>query len=153
VHFVPISGFGWDARLILPSLVLAARPAATVTRLSHNALVNILQADYVRTALAKGLRPRLILVRHVLRSAGVPLLTTVVVSLRFGLAALPVVEYIFSWPGVGQRLLTGVYTQDTTAVVGMTLPLVLLFVLVNLLLEALYPLVDPRLGVPEAGAV
>ena len=153
VHFFPISGFGWDAHLVLPAVVLAARPAATVTRLSHNALVDILDADYVRTAVAKGLRPRLILLRHVLRNAGVPLLTTVGVSLRFSLAVLPIVEYIFSWPGIGQRLLTAIHTQDTTTVVGMTLPLVLLFVLVNLLLEALYPLVDPRLGESEAGAV
>ena len=152
-HIVPISGFGWDAHLILPTLVLAARPAAAVTRLSYNALVEILESDYIRTATAKGLRPRLILLRHVLRNAGVPILTTVGVSLRFSLAVLPIVEYIFNWPGIGLRLLNSIQAQDTTAVIGMTLPLILLFVLVNLLLEALYPLVDPRLRTSEVGAV
>ena len=152
-HVVPISGFGWDLHLILPAVVLAARPTAAVTRLSYNALVEILESDYIRTATAKGLRPRLILLRHVLRNAGVPILTTVGVSLRFSLATLPIAEYIFNWPGIGLRLLNSIQAQDTTAVVGMTLPLILLFVLVNLLLEVLYPLVDPRLRTSEVGAV
>ena len=152
-HIVPISGFGWDLHLILPGLVLAARPAAAVTRLSFNALVEILESDYIRTATAKGLRPRLILLRHVLRNAGVPILTTVGVSLRFSLAVLPIVEYIFNWPGIGLRLLKSIEAQDTTAVIGMTLPLILLFILTNLLLEVLYPLVDPRLRTSEVGAV
>lgn len=152
-HVVPISGFGWDLHLILPALVLATRPAAAVTRLSYNALVEILESDYIRTAVAKGLMPHLILLRHVLRNAGVPILTTVGVSLRFSLAVLPIVEYIFNWPGIGLRLLQSIQAQDTTAVVGMTLPLILLFVLVNLLLEVLYPLVDPRLRASEVSAV
>ena len=151
-HIVPISGFGWDAHLILPALVLAARPTAVVTRFSYNALVEILESDYIRTATAKGLTPRLILLRHVLRNAGVPILTAVGVSLRFSLAILPIVEYIFNWPGIGLRLLKSIEIQDTTAVIGMTLPLILLFVLVNQLLEVLYPLVDPRMRTSEVGA-
>jgi peptide/nickel transport system permease protein len=149
----PISGFGWDDHLILPALVLAIRPAAAIARLSHNTFAEILDSDYIRTALAKGLQPRVVLVRHMLRNAGVPLLTMLAVSLRYSLAVLPIVEYIFSWPGVGQVLLTAIHTQDTNAVLGMTLPLVLLFVLVNVLLEYLYPRVDPRLRNTEAGAV
>jgi ABC-type dipeptide/oligopeptide/nickel transport system permease component len=152
-HIVPISGFGWDAHLILPTLVLAARPAAAVTRLSYNAMVEILESDYIRTAKGKGLIPSHILQRHALRNAGVPILITVGVSLRFSLAILPIVEYLFNWPGIGLRLLKSIEIQDTTAVVGMTLPLILLFVLVNLLLETLSPLVDPRLRTSEVGAV
>ncbi len=144
-HVVPISGFGWDAHLILPGVVLAARPAATMTRLTCNALVEILDADFVRTAVSKGLERRTVIWRHVLRNAGVPLLTTIGVSVRFSLAALPIVEYIFNWPGIGLGLLTAIQTQDATAAVGMTLPLVLLFALVNLLLDMVYPRVDPRL--------
>jgi len=151
--FLPVHGFGWDAHLILPAVVLAARPAANVMRLGYNALVDVLDADFVRTAHAKGLGPRVVLLRHVLRNAGVPLLTTVAVSLRFSLAILPIVEYIFNWSGIGQELLMAIQVQDTTTVIGMVLPLALLFVLVNLLLEALYLLVDPRLRVKEAGAV
>ena len=151
--FLPVYGFGWDAHLVLPALVLAARPAANVMRLGYNALVDVLDADFVRTAHAKGLGPWVVLLRHVLRNAGVPLLTTVAVSLRFSLAILPIVEYIFNWPGVGQGLLDAIQTQDATTVVGMVLPLALLFVLVNLLLEVLYLIVDPRLRVKEAAVV
>jgi peptide/nickel transport system permease protein len=153
VDFIPIHGFGWDAHLILPALVLAARPAANVMRLGYNALVEVLGADFVRTAHAKGLGPRVVFFRHVLRNAGVPLLTTVAVSLRFSLAILPIVEYIFNWSGVGQELLEAIQAQDTTTVVGMILPLAVLFVLVNLFLETLYLFVDPRLRVKEAGAM
>ena len=153
VQFFPLAGFGWDAHLLLPALVLAARPAAAVARLSCNALVEILEADYVRTAVAKGLGPRVVLLVHVLRNAGVPIMTTVGVSLRFSLAALPIVEYIFSWPGIGQGLLRAIQVQDTNTVVGMTLPLALLFVLVNLVLDVLYPLVDPRLRDSKVGVV
>ena len=151
--FLPVHGFGWDAHLILPALVLAARPAANVMRLGYNALVDVLDTDFVRTAHAKGLGPWVVLFRHVLRATGVPLLTTVAVSLRFSLAILPIVEYIFNWAGVGQGLLEAVQAHDTTTVIGMVLPLALLFILVNLLLEALYLVVDPRLRAREAGAV
>jgi ABC-type dipeptide/oligopeptide/nickel transport system permease component len=152
MDFLPLHGFGWDAHLILPAIVLAARPAANVMRLGYNALVEVLDADFVRTAHAKGLGPWIVFFRHVLRNAGVPLLTTVAVSLRFSLAILPIVEYIFNWSGVGEELLTAIQVQDTTAVIGMILPLAVLFVLVNLLLEALYRIIDPRLRVKEAAA-
>ena len=153
MDFIPIHGFGWDAHLVLPALVLAARPAANVMRLGYNALVEVAGADFVRTAHAKGLGPWIVFFRHVLRNAGVPLLTTVAVSLRFSLAILPIVEYIFNWSGVGQGLLEAIQAQDTTTVVGMVLPLAVLFVLVNLFLEMLYPLVDPRLRAREGGVV
>jgi peptide/nickel transport system permease protein len=150
-HFFPIAGFGWDAHLILPALVLAARPVAAVTRLSHNALVEILEADYVRTADSKGLHPRIVLVRHVLRNAGVPILTTVLVSLRFSLGVLPIVEYIFSWPGIGLSLLAAIQAGDTTTAIGLILMLALLFVVANLILDYLYPRIDPRLRTTGPG--
>jgi peptide/nickel transport system permease protein len=150
--FLPLHGFGWDAHLILPAIVLAARPAANVMRLGYNALAEVLDADYVRTARAKGLGPRVVLFRHVLRNAGVPLLTTIAVSLRFSLAILPIVEYIFNWSGLGQGLLEAIQNQDVNAAVGMVLPLAILFILVNLLLELLYLLIDPRLRVQETAA-
>jgi peptide/nickel transport system permease protein len=151
--FLPAYGFGWDAHLIFPSLVLAARPTANVMRLGYNTLAEVMDADFVRTARAKGLRPRTVFIRHVLRNAGVPLLTTMAVSLRFSLAVLPVVEYIFNWPGVGLGLLQATQAGDTVTVVSMVLPLALLFILVNQLLEVVYRLVDPRLRLGEVGAV
>jgi peptide/nickel transport system permease protein len=151
--FLPLHGFGWDAHLILPALVLAARPAANVMRLGYNALVEVLDADFVRTAHAKGLGPRVVLLRHVLRNAGVPLITTVAVSLRFSLAILPIVEYIFNWSGVGEELLAAIQAHDVNTVIGMVLPLALIFVVVNVFLEIVYVIIDPRLRTQEAGAV
>jgi ABC-type dipeptide/oligopeptide/nickel transport system permease component len=144
-HLVPIFGAGWDAHLILPALVLATRPAATVTRLGYNALVEVFEAEYIRTARAKGLPRGIVVLRHALRNAWVPISTTVVASLRFSLAALPIVETIFNWPGIGKQLLESIQLLDATGVIGMALPLVVLFSLVNLALETLYPLMDPRL--------
>ncbi len=152
IDFLPVYGFGWDAHLILPALVLATRPAASVMRLGHNALLEVLEADHVRTAHAKGLGPWVVLMRHVLRNAGVPILTTVAVSLRSSLAILPIVEYIFNWSGVGQGLLEALRAQDPVLAVSMLLPLAMVFVLVSMLLEGLYLLVDPRLRVREGGS-
>jgi len=150
LRILPVYGFGWDTHLILPALVLSARPLANMVRLTYNSLTDILDADYVRTAHGKGLGPWTVLFRHVLRNGAVPLLTTVGVSLRFSLATLPIVEYIFTWPGIGERLLRALLASDTVVVVGLTLALALLFILVDLLLEISYRLVDPRIGAGEA---
>lgn len=150
LRILPVHGFGWDTHLILPALVLSARPLANMVRLTYNSLTDILAADYVRTAHGKGLGPWTVLFRHVLRNGAVPLLTTVGVSLRFSLAMLPIVEYIFTWPGIGERLLRALQASDTVVVVGLTLALALLFILVDLLLEISYRLADPRVGAGEA---
>ena len=96
---VRMGGFGWDARLILPTLLLAARPLAHLARVAYVSLRDILGEDYVRTARAKGLTRRLVLGVHAARNAAVPLLTALGVSLRFSLASLPVVENFFPGPG------------------------------------------------------
>ena len=152
VRLMPTFGFGWDRHLIMPALVLATRPMANMTRLSYSALIDIFSADYVRTAHSKGLMPRLIFWRHVLRNAGVPLLTTAGVAFRFSLAMLPIVEYIFSWPGIGLALLEGIGSGNVYRVLVMVLPLALLFTLVNLLLDFIYGFIDPRLRGGEGAA-
>lgn len=145
VRILPVFGFGWDLHVILPMLVLATRPLANMTRLTYAALAEIFDTDYVRTAHSKGVKPRGVFWKHVLRNAGVPLLTTAGVSFRFSLALLPVVEYIFSWPGIGLALLEAAQAGEVERVVVLVLPLAVLFVVVNLALEVLYPVVDPRM--------
>lgn len=95
-RLVPVGGFGWDAHIILPALVLAARPLAQITRVTYMTLSESLEQDYVRTAAAKGLGNLQILRDHALRNAAVPVLTAVGISLRFSLGSLPVVEYYFN---------------------------------------------------------
>ena len=108
-------------------------------------------AEYVRTATSKGLSRSTVLVRHVLRNAGVPILTTAIVSLRYSLAILPIVEVIFSWPGIGAALLTAIQAQDVSAAIGLILPLALFFVLVNIGADILYKRLDPRLRDSKVG--
>jgi peptide/nickel transport system permease protein len=145
VRILPVYGFGWDLHLIMPVLVLSARPLASMLRLSYASFFDIFRSDFVRTAHSKGLRPRTVFWRHVVRNAGVPLLTTAGVSFRFGLAVLPIVEFIFTWPGIGLALLESIQSGDINRVLVMILPLATLFILVNILLDFLYPLIDPRL--------
>jgi oligopeptide transport system permease protein len=145
VPALPPTGFGWDAHLIMPALVLAARPLAQIAQVTYVSLSEVMGADYIRTARAKGLSWRTVRYRHALRNVLIPILTTLGTSLRFSLASLPVVEYFFLWPGVGLALLEAIELGMTSLVVDLTLTLGLLFLLINLALELIYPLLDPRL--------
>lgn len=141
-----VAGFGWDYQhMLLPVLVLAVRPLAYITRASFISLRQVMEQDYIRTAFAKGLRMRTIVNIHALRNVGIPVLTAIGVSLRFSLASLMVVEYFFGWPGMGAGLIEAISERQTALVVALALALGLTFQLVNLLLDMLYRLVDPRM--------
>lgn len=145
VSLVPVGGFGWDAHLILPALVLSARPIAQIFRITFLGISNVLDQDFVRIARNKGLNPRLVIWRHVLRNVAIPILTTLGVSLRFSLSSLPVVELFFGWTGAGLTLLKAISRQDENLTLFLVLSFGLLIILVNLLLETSYPIIDPRL--------
>lgn len=142
---LPVGGFGWDRHIILPALVLAARPVAQIARMSFVGVGQVLDEDYVRTARSKGLSQRTVMVRHVMGNAAIPILTTVGVSLRFALSSLPVVELFFGWTGIGYTLLKAIARRDDNLTVALVLCLGALFILVNLLLELVYRVIDPRL--------
>ncbi|MEA3375965.1 MAG: ABC transporter permease, partial [Chloroflexota bacterium] len=142
---VPVGGFGWDRHLILPALVLAARPIAQIYRVTYVTVGEVLEQDYVRTARSKGLRELVVVGRHVIRNAAIPILTTVGMSQRFSMSSLPVVEFFFGWPGVGFTLLKSISRQDDNLTVALVLCLGVLFIGVNVVLEGLYRLIDPRL--------
>ena len=142
---LPVGGFGWDKHLILPALVLAARPIAQITRITYLSIREILERDFVRTAHSKGLHRGQVLWGHAFRNAGIPILTTVSLSLRFSLSSLPVVEFFFAWPGVGFLLLKSISQQDDNLTLALLLSLGIFFILINLLLEAAYRFIDPRL--------
>lgn len=147
---LPVGGFGWDLHLVLPALVLSARPLAQITRVTFITVSEILAQDYVRTAHSKGLTERVVMVRHVILNAAVPVLTTIGVSIRYSLVSLPVVEFFFSWPGIGFTLLKAIAKQDDNLTVILVLALGLLFILVNLVLDLIYRLIDPQLrAIPE----
>ncbi|HYK99477.1 MAG TPA: ABC transporter permease [Candidatus Acidoferrales bacterium] len=112
IRLWPSFGFGWDDHLILPVIVLAARPFAQIANITYVALDETLGSDYVRTARSKGLRESLILFRHALGNAAVPILGAIAAALSIGLSTLPVVEVFFSWPGLGFSLLQAIRRFD-----------------------------------------
>ncbi|GAP62316.1 hypothetical protein ARMA_0739 [Ardenticatena maritima] len=140
----PVAGFGWDRHIVLPALVLAARPIAQLSRVTYLALLDTLRQDYVQVARSKGLSERQVFWRHVWRNAAIPILTTWGVSLRYALASLPVVEFFFGWPGVGFTLLKSIARYDDTLTVVLLLALSLLILAVNGTLDLLYRWIDPR---------
>jgi ABC-type dipeptide/oligopeptide/nickel transport system permease component len=148
---LPATGMGWDTHILLPALVLAARPFAQITQVTYVTISDLIGQDFVRTARGKGVPRRDIDRRHILRNAWIPILTSLSTSLRFALATLPIVEYFFVWPGIGLGLLAAISAGDMTVAVDMVLALGLLFVVVNAALEVAYPVIDPRLA--ESGGV
>ena len=142
---LPVGGFGWDKHIILPALVLAARPVAQIARVTFVTLGALLGLDFVRTALGKGLPTRQVWRGHIWRNALIPILTTIGISLRFSLSSLPVVEYFFSWPGMGFTLLKSISKQDDLLTVALVMVMGILFILVNLALDISYRFIDPQL--------
>lgn len=143
---VKMAGFGWDFdHMLMPVLVLMARPLAYVTRTSFIALNRILEENFIVTAYAKGLYRRRVVTVHAMKNIAVPVLTSIGVSLRFSLSTLPVVEFFFSWPGIGLRLLEAINARQDRLVVTLALALGLTLLLVNLLLDLSYRFIDPRM--------
>ncbi len=142
---LPVGGFGWDAHILLPALVLAARPLAQTTRITHTTFRDVLTTDYIRTAHSKGLTPSWVMRKHILRNTAIPILTTIGLGLRFALISLPVVEYFFGWQGLGYYLLKAISVQEYEFAIAMLLVLAALFIVVNIVLEFSYLIIDPRL--------
>jgi peptide/nickel transport system permease protein len=137
--------------LILPSITLGLHMSAVFTRFVRTAMLEVLHEDYVRTARAKGLHERNVVVGHALRSALVPVVT--VVGLQFGrlLGGAVVVESVFAWPGVGRLIIQAVEQRDYTVVSAALLWLVMVFVLINLLTDITYAYLDPRIRLSRGG--
>jgi len=142
---LPVSGWGTWAHLVLPASTMGAALAAILTRMVRTAMLEELGQDYIRTARAKGLPERVVVYRHALRNAMIPVLT--VVGLQFGalLAGTIVTEKIFSWPGIGRLTIDAISSRDYYLVQGCVLAIGLTYVAVNLLTDLLYSLANPRI--------
>ena len=142
---LPPTGFGWDLHLLMPALVLAARPMAQIAQVTYISLREILGEDFIRTARAKGLSNRVVYLRHAMRNIAIPVLTTVGTSLRYSIASLPVVEFFFLWPGIGLTILQAIGLGITPLVTDLVVTLGIFFVFFNLILDFSYPFLDARL--------
>ncbi|MBI4675034.1 MAG: ABC transporter permease [Chloroflexi bacterium] len=130
--------------LILPALALGTIPMAIIARMTRSSMLEVLNQDYVRTARAKGLHERGVILRHALRNALLPVITVVGLQVGILLSGAILTETVFSWPGIGRWLVDAIYARDYPIVQGVTLTIAIIFVVINLFVDVLYTLVDPR---------
>ncbi|PRD45076.1 peptide ABC transporter [Phyllobacterium phragmitis] len=157
LRLVPAGGFpGWAAgirpalqALILPAIALALPQAAILARVTRSALIETLSEDYIRTARAKGLTRSAVLYRHALRNAMIPVLTILGLQFAFLLAGTIIIENVFYLPGLGRLIFQAITQRDLIVVEGLVMLLVATIILVNLIVDLLYAVADPRLRNPR----
>ncbi len=147
LRWFPLSGVHGSLfrSLFLPALTLAAVDAALVARLMRGSMLEVLRTDYIRTARAKGLSNRVVILKHALRNSIIPVLTYLGITFGTLLGGALITEVIFNWNGIGNALVSAIQTQDNPVVLGIATWGVAAFVVVNLVVDLLYGLLDPRI--------
>src|SRR5207247_8953943 len=140
----PTSGRGGWQNLVLPALTLGAFTMASIARLTRSAVLEVLRADYIRTARAKGLGEPLVVAKHTLKNASIPILT--ITALQFGtlLGGAVVTETVFSWPGLGRLAVQSIYNRHYPVVQCTVFLAAVMFIIINFVVDLLYGLLDPR---------
>jgi peptide/nickel transport system permease protein len=136
---------GWLRHIVLPGLTVGLVAGAIMTRYVRSAVLEVASMGYVRTARSKGLSPRVVTTRHIMRNAMVPVLTITGIQLATILGGVIVVEVVFAWPGLGRLVFNAVAARDYPLIQGAVLLIAVLFLLINLIVDALYAVVDPRI--------
>ncbi len=147
LHLLPTSGRGTWQHMVLPSITLGAYMMALIARLTRSDMLEVLGEDYIRTARAKGLREQVVLARHALRNALVPVVTVLGMQVGALLGGAIITEAVFAWPGIGTLAINAIYTRDYPIVQATVLVSALTFVVINLLLDFTYQYIDPRIRV------
>jgi peptide/nickel transport system permease protein len=143
--WLPVSGPGDWTHIILPALTLAIGVSAILTRLIRASLVEILDMEYLRTAKAKGLRKRVIVYKHALRNALIPVVTIFGLTVAGLLSGVVIIENVFAWPGLGTYAVSAVQARDFPAVEGTTFFFAVILIIANLLVDVSYGFLDPRI--------
>ncbi|MFZ5648913.1 MAG: nickel ABC transporter permease [Bacillota bacterium] len=143
--WLPCFGHGTITHFILPAVTLGAGITASLTRLIRASMLEVLRLDYIKTARAKGLKENLVIWKHALKNALVPVVTVFGTQLGHLLAGAVVVETVFSWPGTGKYLIDSIYARDYPVIQGFVFIIAAVFVLVNLLVDIAYAYLDPRI--------
>ena len=146
LRWLPPSGSGGLAALVLPAVTLGMRSVAVLARMTRGAMREALASDFIRTARAKGLPEAVVVVRHGLRTALIPVITVLALDTGNYLTGSLLTESIFAWPGLGRYVLTAIEKRDLPAVQGSILFMSVIFVLVNLVADLLYAKADPRIA-------
>ena len=144
LHWLPVGGSGGIQFLVLPAVTLASLLVAAFARNTRSSMMETLTQDYITTARSKGLKEEAVIIRHALKNALIPVVT--VIGLQFGglLGGAVLTETVFSWPGIGRLLVESILARDYPVIQGSILVFALLFILVNLVVDLLYGLIDPR---------
>lgn len=144
---LPIAGTddGWPMSYIMPGFVLASISMAYISRLTRTSMMEVMKADYVRTAIAKGLTRRRVIGRHALRNALIPIITFLGVDLGFLMGGAIITEAVFNLPGIGGQLAESLHLREQPVVVGLITLLVLIFLAANIIVDMLYAVLDPRI--------
>jgi oligopeptide transport system permease protein len=145
LHWVPTGGWGSFKQIILPAFALAALPAAYIARISRASVLDVVRQDYVRTARAKGLAERVVLVRHILRNALIPVVTIAGPEFAGLITGSFIIENLFSIPGIGRLFVNGVFQRDYGLIMGTVLLYAFAVAIINLAVDILYGAIDPRI--------
>ena len=145
LRWLPTSGFASWTSLVLPAVTLAAFPTALVARLTRSSMLEILNRDYIRTGRAKGLAERSVVFRHALRNAAIPVLTVIGLQIGALLGGAVITESIFAWPGMGKLIVDAIFFRDFPVVQTVLILSATVFVVINLAVDLLYTVIDPRI--------
>ncbi|MBU0969339.1 MAG: ABC transporter permease [Proteobacteria bacterium] len=145
LQWLPAGGIGTWQHMVLPSITLAAFVVAFIARMTRSSMLEVLSQDYVITARSKGLKEKWVIIKHALKNALIPIIT--VVGLQFGLllGGAVLTETVFAWPGLGRLIVDSILARDYAMIQGSILIFGLLYTLVNLMVDLIYALVDPRI--------
>ena len=150
LRWLPPSGYGGIEYLILPALALGSRSIAFLARVTRSAMLDVLGSDFVRTARAKGQSERVVITKHALRNALIPIITVLGLDFGYYLTGSILTETIFGWPGLGRYVVNAIARRDLPAIQGAVLFLSTVFVMVNLLTDLAYAKADPRVAYKTA---
>ena len=145
LDWLPCFGYGSMEYLILPAITLGTGMTGSLMRLMRASMLEVLRQDYIRTARAKGLKERVVILKHGFKNALIPVVTVMGMQIGHLLAGAVIIETIFAWPGVGKFLVDGIYARDYPVIQGFVLIIALFFVLSNLAVDILYTYLDPRI--------
>jgi len=145
LNWLPVCGYGGMEHLVLPAITLGTGITAILARLIRSSMLEVLEQDYIRTARAKGLSENVVILKHALKNAFIPVVT--VAGLQFGrlLEGAVIVETIFAWPGIGKTLVDAIFARDFAMIQGCVLFIAVMFSLVNLAVDVSYAYLDPRI--------
>jgi ABC-type dipeptide/oligopeptide/nickel transport system permease component len=146
---LPTSGRGTLAHLCMPALALGLSLMAMFARLTRSVMLEVLSLDYIRTARAKGLKERIVIAKHALKNALIPLVTLAGMQFGFLLGGTVIIETVFAWPGLGRLVVQAIFNRDYPLVQAIVLIMALIFVGVNLLVDILYVYLDPQISYYE----